>query len=70
MLNQKLFLVAFLSLCALIMFSAAAGIVINSCISSNSHMPSATYSIAALGFKPCGDPIDTPVFPGSANSTG
>jgi uncharacterized membrane protein len=62
--------VAFLSLSALIMFSAAATIVANACISPRPNISGVTYSTVAQGFKPCGDPVDGPVYPGSVNSTG
>lgn len=64
-----MFLILLLSLSALIVSSATTLMAGGLGNSLRLDIEDTSYSEANLSFKPCGDPIDTPVFPASINST-
>jgi hypothetical protein len=62
-------LILLLSLSALIVSSAATSMAGGPGNSLRLNIEDMSYSEANSSFKPCGDPIDTPVYPASINST-
>lgn len=67
--SRKMVFILLFSLSALIVSSAAISIVSGLGNSLRPNIENTSYSEANSSFKPCGDPIDTPVYPGSINST-
>jgi hypothetical protein len=66
LLKEKVFLILLLCLSALVVFPT----IVSAVTMPKPSVENANHVYAAIGLKPCGDPIDGPGWPGSCSVTG